>query len=325
MAVTAPVALVLRALGLGDLLTAVPALRALRRALPHHRIVMAEPATLHGLTTTIEAVDDVHTARELQPVGWTGRPPDVAINLHGSGPQSHRLLLDIEPRRLVGFACPDLGVSGPEWTDDEPERARWCRLITRTWEVDADPNDVRLSPPMLTPRAAGVAVLHPGAASASRRWPPERFATVARWLLQHGLPVIVTGSRQERALGTRVARMAGLLAGANVAGRTDVVTLASLVAGARIVISNDTGVGHLASAYGVPSVVLFGPTSPQLWGPPLNGPHIVLTSESVDGDGDGDPHGYRLDPRLERVQTSDVMAAAAGLLAVDAPRSAVNH
>lgn len=314
-AVSRPVALVLRARGLGDLLTAVPALRALRRALPEHRIVVATRPWLTGLVTTIDAVDDVHPTRELAPLSWAGHPPDLAVNLHGPGPQSHQLLLDISPHRLVAFGRPDLGVPGPVWNPEEHERARWCRLMTSTWDVRADPDDVRLPPPMMTPRASRVAIVHPGAESASRRWPPERFAAVARWLRKHDVPVIVTGSRSERRLTTRVVRLAGLLPGANLAGRTDLMTLASLVASARLVVSNDTGVAHLASAYRVPSVVLFGPTLPRLWGPPADGPHVAMIAEPPGAeDVRGSLHGYRLDPRLERIQPSDVIATAAALL-----------
>jgi ADP-heptose:LPS heptosyltransferase len=67
-----------------------------------------------------------------------------------------------------------------------------------------------------------------------------------------------------------VAQAARLPATAVLAGRTDTRRLAALVAGARLVVSADTGVGHLATAYGTPSVVLFGAESPERWGPPVD-------------------------------------------------------
>ncbi len=61
------------------------------------------------------------------------------------------------------------------------------------------------------------------------------------------------------------------------AGRTDLVELAAAVAAAGRVVCGDTGVAHLATALGTPSVVLFGPTSPARWGPPADRPqHRVL-------------------------------------------------
>jgi ADP-heptose:LPS heptosyltransferase len=64
----------------------------------------------------------------------------------------------------------------------------------------------------------------------------------------------------------------GLGPQAVLAGRTDLLGLSALVASARLLVGPDTGVAHLATAFGTPSVVLFGPTSPALWGPPADRP-----------------------------------------------------
>ncbi|RIQ37439.1 glycosyltransferase family 9 protein, partial [Jiangella rhizosphaerae] len=106
-----------------------------------------------------------------------------------------------------------------------------------------------------------------------------------------------------------VASAAGLPPSAVLAGRLSLTGLAALVARARLVVSNDTGVAHLASAYGVPSVVLFGPTPPAAWGPPAHGPHVALWHGPA-----GDPHGRELDPALARIQPGEVLDAVATLL-----------
>jgi ADP-heptose:LPS heptosyltransferase len=80
--------------------------------------------------------------------------------------------------------------------------------------------------------------------------------------------VVVTGSAAERPLAAQVAALAGLPPTAVLAGRTGVAELAALVARARLLVSADTGIGHLSTAYRTPSVLLFGPTSPGRWGPP---------------------------------------------------------
>ncbi|MFE9245006.1 glycosyltransferase family 9 protein [Nocardiopsis sp. NPDC006938] len=151
----------------------------------------------------------------------------------------------------------------------------------------------------------GAAILHPGAKSASRRWPSERFASVARWLRTQGLRVVITGSAGERPLGLRVAAEAGLDPEAVVAGRTDLACLARLVAEARLLVSGDTGVAHLATVYGTPSVRLFGPVSPALWGPliDLDLHECLWKGES------GDPHGDRLDPGLDALGPTEVREA----------------
>ena len=102
-----PRALVYRAIGLGDLLTGVPALRALHRALPDHEIVLAAPEAQRPLVRLIDAVDRQIPTAELEPVRWEGPPPEVAIDLHGNGPASRRLVEAVEPGRVVGFELGD--------------------------------------------------------------------------------------------------------------------------------------------------------------------------------------------------------------------------
>lgn len=266
--------LVLRALGIGDLCTAVPALRALRTAHPGEELVLAAPRWLAPLVALTGAVDRQVPVEDLRPAPWRIPPPRLAVNLHGAGPQSHRLLATARPARLLAFACPAAGhQDGPLWTDDEHELHRWCRLL-RWYGVAADPADLGL--PHAPVRAAalagtvpiGVTVVHPGAKEAGRRWPARRFAAVAAALAAAGHEVGVTGSAAERTLVEQVAQEAGLPDSAMCAGRFDVGQLAALVAHARLVVSGDTGVGHLATAYGVPSVLVFGSSPPSVWGPP---------------------------------------------------------
>ena len=73
--------LILRALGLGDLLTAVPALRGLRAGYPDHRLVLAAPAPLAELAPLTRAVDELLPTAELGALA--GPSPAVAVNLHG--------------------------------------------------------------------------------------------------------------------------------------------------------------------------------------------------------------------------------------------------
>jgi ADP-heptose:LPS heptosyltransferase len=307
-------AVVLRPLGLGDLLTGIPALRAIRAAVPDHRLVLATTTALEPLARLIDAVDVVLPARELEPLDWTGPPPELAVDLHGKGPASHVIVADLEPARLLTFDSP--GYPGPTWYADEHEVHRWCRLVSEGLGVAADPDALDLAVPAVPPPVAGAAVVHPGAAYPGRRWPPERFAAVARHLAARGLDVRITGGPAEVALAATVAELAGLGEGAVLAGRTTSLELAAVVAAARVVVSGDTGVAHLATAYRRPSVVLFGPVSPALWGPPSRdgreGPlHVVLWH----GDGTGDPWGAALDPALARITVDEVTEAVDDLLA----------
>jgi ADP-heptose:LPS heptosyltransferase len=290
--------LALRALGLGDLLTAVPALRGLRSAYPDRRIVLAAPADLTELARLTGAVDTVLPARGLASFGWSGPPPSIAVNLHGAGPQSHRLLLTLRPGRLMAFrhaSLPETG--GPDWDPDEHEVRRWCRLVG-AYGVPVDPANLDLPPPAApSPRLTGTVVVHPGAKHGSRRWPADRFAAVARALVADGHRVVITGSARERRLAGKVAASAGL----------PLLGLAGLVAHAKLLVSGDTGIAHLATAFATPSVVLFGPAPPWRWGPPPDRPcHVVLWH----GRGVGNLFAAAPDPALLAVSVGEVLAAA---------------
>jgi ADP-heptose:LPS heptosyltransferase len=106
----------------------------------------------------------------------------------------------------------------------------------------------------------------------------------------------------------------------NLAGRLSVAALAELIAGAALLLAGDTGPAHLATAYGTPSVLLFGPTSPVRWGPVIDlDRHVVLWHG---GTGNADPHADQLDPALARIKVAEVLAAAFELLARHAPQQA---
>ncbi|MEU4336126.1 glycosyltransferase family 9 protein [Micromonospora lupini] len=299
--------LVLRALGVGDLVTAVPALRALRAAYPDRELALAAPAGLAPLVDLVGGVDRLVDTTGLDGPFWPGPAPEVAVNLHGRGPQSHRLLAAARPGRLVAFANADAGFGdGPRWVDDEHEVDRWCRLLS-WYDIPTDRSDLGLRRPGSTARPAGATLLHPGSKVPAKRWPAERFAALARALDERGHQVLVTGSADEHALAARVADAAGLSPDAVLAGRTDLGALAALVADARLVVSGDTGVAHLATAYGTASVVLFGPVPPAAWGPPPDRPrHRALWVGAGDW---GRWDGVGSHPALTALRLDEVLAA----------------
>jgi ADP-heptose:LPS heptosyltransferase len=312
-----PRLLALRALGLGDLLTAVPAYRGLRRAFDRHCLVLAAPPALASLALLTGAVDEVlpfaaPMTGDWPPLPWPGGAPDIAVNLHGRGPESHQALLELRPRRLWGFAqssFPEVG--GPAWPDDQHEVTRWCGLLAHHG-IHADPDDLAVPhPPERASARPGAVVVHPGAAFPARRWPADRFAAVAAALRRAGHQVVVTGGAAERALAIAVAELAGLDRDDVLAGRTDVLDLAALVANARLVVCGDTGVGHLATAYGTRSVLLFGPTPPAEWGPPPGrGRHVALWH----GGAPADLRNDRPSPALLAISVAEVLDAVAAQL-----------
>ncbi|MFD1557197.1 glycosyltransferase family 9 protein [Paraburkholderia silviterrae] len=136
----------------------------------------------------------------------------------------------------------------------------------------AAPRPYRLAdwpaPPASTPLPAGLRerryiVLHPGASSAVKRWPAQRWRELAQRVEAQGYTIVWSGGQGEAAL---VAEVAPGSAHLNLAGRLDLVEMWHLLAGAHAVVCPDTGIAHLARLVGVPAVALFGPGNPAIHG-----------------------------------------------------------
>jgi ADP-heptose:LPS heptosyltransferase len=297
---------VFRALQLGDLLCAVPALRALRRAFPHARI------TLIGLPWARRFVERFPRYLDafLAFPGFPGFPEqscdvaalpafltsaqrerfDVALQMHGSGTLSNAVVAMLGARITAGFYvhgdhCPD-----PrrfiEWQARDREVDRYLSLL-RALGVPAD--DAALEFPLddadreeLARAAAGHALgrsdyvcVHPGSQLPSRRWPPERFAAVADELAADGLRVVLTGVAQEAAL-TRAVAQSMRAPALDLAGKTTLGAAAALLVRARLLVANDTGVAHVAAALGTPTVRVCCGGDERRWAPADGSKHRVI-------------------------------------------------
>jgi len=107
-------------------------------------------------------------------------------------------------------------------------------------------------------------VVHPGAAVPARAWPPLHHAAAVELLAGAGHRVVVTGGPAETSLTATVAGPSA----SDLGGRTDLPTLAGVMAGADAVVVGNTGPAHLAAAVGTPVVSLFSPVVPAVrWAP----------------------------------------------------------
>jgi heptosyltransferase-1 len=105
------------------------------------------------------------------------------------------------------------------------------------------------------------AVLLPGTNWETKRWPVEKFGALVEPMKERfGLETVVAGGPDDVELGERIG-------GVNLAGRTSIKELVALIAGAELVIGNDSGPSHIAAAMGRPLVMMFGPTNPVRTGP----------------------------------------------------------
>ncbi len=125
----------------------------------------------------------------------------------------------------------------------------------------------------LVPGAGGLWILHPGAGKAQNQWPAPRFAEVAARAVRDGRRVLVLqGPADGPAMADFSAALDGLLAPLGLAPPpinppVTVGVCAALLTRAERFLCNDTGLMHVAGAVRAPTLALFGPTDPALWGP----------------------------------------------------------
>ncbi|HEX8294980.1 MAG TPA: glycosyltransferase family 9 protein [Chthoniobacteraceae bacterium] len=161
-------------------------------------------------------------------------------------------------------------------------------------------------------------LLHPGTARPEKFWQAERWAEVARTLFDRwGLRSILTGGNAPPET-THCAQIssAGVPGLVDFSGKLDLLALAALVSRARLVISCDTAIVHLAAAFRRPQVALFGPTNPFHWRP--RHPHTVILSAASPAEALTDFSSRMKGAPMERISTDLVISATNTLLAASA-------
>ncbi len=290
---------VFRAIKLGDLLCAVPAFRALRRAYPDAHIALISLPWAAEFVTRFSAYFDEF----IQFPGWPGLPEqplnvahsvaflqqmqtrqwDLVFQMQGNGTLVNAMLTLFGAKAVVGYhptQHPEQHVPNPEffmpYPESEHEVKRWVQLMafagisTAGYDLeffltDDDRMKARQVLGQHLTDSDKYVVLHAGGIS-GRRWPEGRFAEVGNALTERGFTVVLTGTAAETSIIEAVqVRMQHPTV--SLAGQTDLGTLAAVLAGAAVLVSNDTGVSHLAAACHVPSVVIFTSADPAEWAP----------------------------------------------------------
>ena len=296
---------VFRALNLGDMLCSIPALRALRRQLPQaHITLVGLPSALPVLERFSGYVDEFvafpgDPAFPEQPVNeaalaafyqsMQARRFDLALQMHGSGQRSNEIVLAMQPAQWLGFV-PESKDAIPgrllPWPMHLHEVHRYLALLEHAGleasddsldfplnEEDAIEADALAEQANIDMHRA--IFLHAGARLASRRWPVERYATVARALESEGWQIVLTGSHSETPLLDLLQAIAGRRF-TSVCGDTSLGTLAALLKRARLLICNDTGISHVAAAVKAPSIVIASGSDVARWAPLDTRRHVVL-------------------------------------------------
>lgn len=340
---------VLRALQLGDLLCAVPALRALRGAYPDAEIALIGLPWAAGWTQRLPHVD-----RWFEFPGYPGlpeRPPDLRalplfialmqecrfdllLQMHGAGSIVNPLCAALGARQVVSFC------RRGDWWPDEAICIEWPRsgheierCLALTDALGAARAGTHLELAVLPCDRAAVVqrwpqlaqrtyvCIHPGAQLPSRRWPVERFAAVARALEAAGHAIVITGTAGERPLSE--ALLAGLSRRADaidLTGHTNLWQLGAVLERALLLVCNDTGVSHVAAALRTPSVVVSCGSDPLRWSPLDRGLHRVIAHMPACR-----PCGYRTCPTAHEcaisIAVDEVIDVAFEQLALEPARS----
>jgi heptosyltransferase-2 len=283
---------------LGDALMSRPLLASLRAWSPERvRVLIGPPAVLELLRAEdadarFEAWPATVTERDALARRLRAEPADLGFALPPSF-SSAVFLSHCGARERIGFAG-----EGRSWLLTRALRRgpRGDRHLSEEYLALGVSLGVpeRPAPPLAIPaawreRAAALlsdaghaggayAVLAPGAIyGPAKRWPAERFAVVADALAARGVAAVLAGGASDRDACREVAgrRKAATL---DLCGRTTLSEMAGLCAGAAAVVSNDSGLAHLAAATGAPTVVVFGSTS-SAWTAPL-GPRVRVVQHA---------------------------------------------
>lgn len=302
---SAPRIAVFRALQLGDMLVAIPALRALRAWMPQAHLTLIGLPWAGALTERYPWIDAIlpfpghpdlpelrasHAEVERFLARARARRFDLAVQLHGSGTLTNAIVAQMGARACAGFH--PAGAANPDprrfvaWPEHGREVDRLLALplhlgaphVSTRLEFPVRPSDrERLRALWPTPRDRKRVIVHPGARLPSRRWPAERFAAVAHALRADDCDIVLTGSAGE-AQTLAAFRACAPQDLVDLSQRTDLGTLAALIDSADLLVCNDTGVSHIAAARGTPSVIVSCGGDAARWAPQDSQRHHVLAA-----------------------------------------------
>ena len=279
----------------GDAVMTIPALRQLRRLFPDAHITLATRAWAEGLFADSDFLDDlqVHEGSGLRSVvqqvrQWRKRNFDLAILLPNSLGTALVASLARVPLR-IGYATDGRQallthpLALPEWRESKHEVFYYLKIVAELeWLVKQEQSflntqpdgslevsEARQSAARDFLRARGVSegnllvALCPGSInSRAKRWPAERYAALADRLIDElGAQVLLVGSNAEAGVSQEVSgqmRNQPL----TLTGQTDLAELVATLSLVDLLVTNDTGPAHIASALGRPTLVIFGPTNP---------------------------------------------------------------
>jgi heptosyltransferase-2 len=297
---------------LGDAVMALPAIADVRRAAPDATIVVAARPAIAPLFRLVPAVNETIVLERPVSIVNVARWRELAAEIGGQGFDTALLLPNSIHAALLArrAGIPNVWGYRTDWRGALLTRAihrtsglhqvEYYQQLVHALGFPNGPIEPRLvvtaearaaAAHLLTEAgwdgASPLVALAPGAAyGGAKRWPPASFAELARALSADGVRILMIGSGADAATGGEVARAfhgdpesvalhSGRAAIIDVMGRTDLPTLAGVLARCRALVTNDSGAMHLAAAVGVSVTAVFGPTDEHATRP-MGDAHEVL-------------------------------------------------
>ena len=320
--------------GIGDAVLLTPVIHALKKVFPHVTVELLVERRNHavfGLCSEVDRIFCYDRPKELFAV--LRRSYDVVIDTEQWYRLSAVVTRLVRSPMKVGFATNErcrMFTHPVPCSQDCYEAECFFRLlgplgiagdVMPAGETLRVSNDARQQAASMLSDALQqpVLALFPSASIPEKRWDLEKFRKLVAWCANHGLQVVILGGRHDRALGGQIAEGQKVL---NLAGLTSIAESAAVLEQAAVVVSGDSGLLHLASLLGRPTVSLFGPSNATKWAP--SGPdHIVLNKNlpcspcTRFGNMPKCPIGVRC---LQEITAEEVMVAVMTLLHRNAGR-----
>lgn len=294
---------VFRALQLGDMLCAIPALRALRHAYPSATI------TLLGLPWAKSFVErfNEYFDKFIHFPGYPGLPEqsfneqqldvflkqmrkekfDLLLQMQGNGSIVNRLMFQMGASQVAGFYNEESHVNSPlfmKYPANEPEVKRHLLLMEHlgipmegtNLEFPLTKQDQKEFDALLLPLyPKNYICFHPGSRGRWRQWPPKYFAQIADYCIEKGFVAVITGTKEETDITSEVIKCMHHIP-IDLTGKTTLGAIAILLKNSFALVSNCTGVSHIADAFETPSVVISMDGEPDRWGPLNRKLHRVI-------------------------------------------------
>ncbi|MBU5612329.1 glycosyltransferase family 9 protein [Geomonas azotofigens] len=283
-------ALVIRPGGIGDAVLLIPALRALMAAYPACRIdILAEyrNAAAFDFCPGVNAVHHYDEPGELRAVLKSRY--DLVIDTEQWYRLSALVSRLVRARRSIGFATNErkrLFTDAAPYDMGEYEPFSFFRLLAPLGiEAPAElPVPFLELPPAALEHAARLvarlgeqpfAVIFPGASVPRKEWGGVKFRQVAASVALAGHATVVVGGKEDVDVADAIARATGAI---NLAGETSLAETAAVIAAAKVLLTGDSGLLHIAAGLGTPTLALFGPSDAVKWAPKGNGHRYFASS-----------------------------------------------